>query len=100
MKRNARNILGRRSFGSLARCFTGMILLMGLQMSTELNGQSSQNSTRETAKAAEPSISTGPEVGQRIPNFRLQDQNGRMQDLNSIVGPKGAAIYFNRSADW
>jgi hypothetical protein len=47
-----------------------------------------------------PPINTGPEVGHKIPTFGLQDQNGRLQDLSSIMGPKGAAIYFNRSADW
>jgi hypothetical protein len=44
--------------------------------------------------------STGPAVGQRIPVFRGPDQNGRIQDFNSVKGPKGAAIYFMRSADW
>ena len=47
-----------------------------------------------------PPTSTGPAVGERIPAFRAPDQNGRMQDFNSIKGPKGAALYFMRSADW
>ncbi|MGH9785313.1 MAG: hypothetical protein ACRD88_14110 [Terriglobia bacterium] len=50
--------------------------------------------------AFRPPTSTGPAVGQRIPPFRGPDQNGRTQDFNSIRGPKGAAIYFMRSADW
>ena len=44
--------------------------------------------------------STGPAVGERIPAFRAPDQNGQMQDFDSIKGPNGAAIYFMRSADW
>lgn len=44
--------------------------------------------------------STGIAVGQKIPSFRAPDQNGRLQDFNSIRGPKGAVIFFNRSADW
>ena len=44
--------------------------------------------------------STGIAVGKKIPSFRLRDQAGRVQDFDSIRGPKGAAIYFVRSADW
>ena len=47
-----------------------------------------------------PAASTGIPVGQKIPPFQLRDQFGRLQDFNSIRGPKGAAIFFNRSADW
>ena len=47
-----------------------------------------------------PPTSTGLAVGEKIPPFRAPDENGRMQDFNSIRGPKGAAIYFVRSADW
>ena len=50
--------------------------------------------------ASRPPTSTGPAVGQRIPAFRAPDQNGRMQDFNSLKGPKGLALYFMRSADW
>ena len=50
--------------------------------------------------ATRPPTSTGPAVGQKIPPFRAPDQNGKMQDFNSIKGPKGAALYFMRSADW
>ena len=44
--------------------------------------------------------STGPALGEKIPFFRALDQNGHWQDFNSIRGPKGAVIMFNRSADW
>ena len=50
--------------------------------------------------AFRPPTSTGPAVGEKIPPFRGPDQNGRIQDFNSIRGPQGAAIYFMRSADW
>jgi hypothetical protein len=42
----------------------------------------------------------GPQVGQRVPDFSLADQNGRMWTLRSILGPKGAMLVFYRSADW
>jgi hypothetical protein len=46
------------------------------------------------------SIKTGPEVGQQVPAFSATDQNSRIQDLKSIMGPKGAMLVFFRSADW
>jgi len=42
----------------------------------------------------------GPQVGGRIPSFRLKDQFGQERTLESIVGPKGAMVVFFRSADW
>jgi hypothetical protein len=45
-------------------------------------------------------IKTGPEVGHQVPAFAAQDQEGRTQTLNSIMGPKGAMLVFFRSADW
>jgi hypothetical protein len=45
-------------------------------------------------------MKTGPEIGSKIPEFSLPDQNGRMVDFNTVAGPKGALILFYRSADW
>ena len=42
----------------------------------------------------------GPQVGERVPDFSLKDQNGNTQSLQSIIGPKGAMLVFIRSADW
>jgi hypothetical protein len=42
----------------------------------------------------------GPQVGERVPDFSLQDQNGQVQTLQSIMGPNGAMLVFVRSADW
>ncbi len=42
----------------------------------------------------------GPKVGERVPDFSLEDQNGHRQTLRSIMGPKGAMLVFIRSADW
>ncbi len=42
----------------------------------------------------------GPQVGERVPDFALPDQYGRIRTLESIVGAKGAMILFHRSADW
>lgn len=45
-------------------------------------------------------IKTGPGVGQQVPAFSAQDQEGRDQSLKSIMGPKGAMLVFFRSGDW
>jgi hypothetical protein len=42
----------------------------------------------------------GPQVGERVPDFSLKDQNGKLWTLQSIMGPKGAMLVFYRSADW
>jgi hypothetical protein len=42
----------------------------------------------------------GPQVGERVPDFALPDQNGKRWTLQSIMGSKGAMLVFFRSADW
>ncbi|HEY2015931.1 MAG TPA: hypothetical protein VGH38_20655 [Bryobacteraceae bacterium] len=49
---------------------------------------------------AHAAVPTGPNPGQAVPDFRLQDQNGAAQTLHSVLGPKGALLVFYRSADW
>ncbi len=59
------------------------------------------------ALAAQPAGQTipdiqklGPQVGARVPDFSLTDQNGQPHTLQSVMGPKGAMLVFFRSADW
>ena len=42
----------------------------------------------------------GPKVGERVPDFNLQDQHGAARTLKSAFGAKGAVLVFFRSADW
>jgi len=42
----------------------------------------------------------GPQVGERVPDFSLTDQNGKAWSRDSLLGPKGALLLFHRSADW
>jgi len=42
----------------------------------------------------------GPSTGGRMPDFSLQDQDGKPETLKSLLGPKGAVILLFRSADW
>jgi hypothetical protein len=43
---------------------------------------------------------TGPEIGERVPDFSLDDQNDKRWALNDLMGPKGLLLVFSRSADW
>lgn len=52
------------------------------------------------AAALAQKIPTGPAAGSVIPAFQAPDQNGRVQSLRTIAGPKGALLVFYRSADW
>ena len=43
---------------------------------------------------------TGPDPGQRVPEFRLPDQFGAPRSLDDLAGPNGLLLVFHRSADW
>ena len=81
----------------LNRLGCALALAMSLFPSQFLSAQSRPDNPAEVAKLP---FSTGPEVGQKIPSFSALDQHGKLQDFNSIRGPKGAMIVFFRSADW
>jgi len=42
----------------------------------------------------------GPQVGATVPPVSGVDQFGKTQSLESLSGPKGLMLVFNRSADW
>lgn len=42
----------------------------------------------------------GPRVGENVPDFKLSDQFGEIQTLDSVMGPNGLMLLFHRSADW
>lgn len=44
--------------------------------------------------------SLGPQVGEKVPDFALPDQHGRVRTLDSVMGERGAMLVFHRSADW
>ena len=45
-------------------------------------------------------LKTGPEAGQKIPAFSALDQAGRTRNFDSLKGPQGLVLFFNRSVDW
>lgn len=43
----------------------------------------------------------GPKAGEMFPHdLSAPDQNGKPQSLRSVMGEKGVAVFFVRSADW
>ncbi len=43
----------------------------------------------------------GPQVGMKFPHsLDAPDQDGKAQSLQSVMGEKGVAVFFVRSADW
>jgi len=45
-------------------------------------------------------LQTGPAVGSKVPDFALDDQNGKRWSLHDLMGPNGMLLVFTRSADW
>jgi hypothetical protein len=43
---------------------------------------------------------TGPEIGEKVPQFSLKDQSGQTRTLNNLMGANGLLLVFSRSADW
>ncbi len=43
---------------------------------------------------------SGPEAGNRVPDFTLPDQDGKARTLGDLTGPNGLLLVFYRSADW
>lgn len=63
----------------------------------------SAQATAQQASASPPLPdvqSLGPQVGSRVPDFALVDQDGRTRTLASLMGPNGLMLLFYRSADW
>lgn len=53
------------------------------------------------AMTALPAAAQGPMAGSMFAHdLGAPDQNGKPQTLASVMGPKGVAVFFVRSADW
>jgi hypothetical protein len=69
------------------------VLLAGLLIQAPSMAQTTPREKIDVSKL-------GPQMGERVPDFSLPDQNGKTQTLQSIMGPNGAMLVFIRSADW
>ena len=77
-----------------------LVSLAVLLFSTSSAGNAAGGQTTGSARATVDVSKLGPQVGQRVPDFSLPDQTGRVRTLESIMGPRGAMLVFLRSADW
>ncbi len=50
--------------------------------------------------AAEAASNFGVAIGERAPALDVVDADGNARTLDSLMGERGAVIYFNRSLDW
>jgi hypothetical protein len=47
-----------------------------------------------------PEEETGLQVGEKAPEFSLEDQSGEERSLGEFLGKDKVALVFYRSADW
>jgi hypothetical protein len=78
----------------------GLASLVALLLSTFWTNAAAGGQGAQPARKKIDVSKLGPQVGQRVPDFSLRDQAGRVRDLQSIMGPRGAMLVFFRSADW
>ena len=77
-----------------------VVSLTALLLSIFSVGNAAAGQTTGSARVKVDVSKLGPQVGQRVPDFSLPDQTGRVRTLDSIMGPRGAMLVFLRSADW
>jgi peroxiredoxin len=70
-----------------------LLMALILLITPTLSGQSPQQTRIDVSKL-------GPQAGQTVPDFRLQDAQGKTWTRDSIMGPNGAMLVFSRSVDW
>ena len=91
---------GTSELGCLQRSLYGIMTAGAMLLGFVLTALGQSGAQARPAWMDAPPTTTGIAVGKKIPAFRATDQNGKIQDFNSLRGPKGAVIMFNRSADW
>ena len=77
-----------------------LVSLAALLLSTWCIDEAAAGQGAGAARAKVDVSRLGPQVGERVPDFSLPDQTGRIRNLESIMGPRGAMLVFLRSADW
>jgi hypothetical protein len=58
------------------------------------------NDWRQFVEAQNDGYRTGPEIGEKVPDFTLPDQQGKNWALAELMGSNGLLLVFSRSADW
>jgi len=74
-------------------------ILLGAMQKMSSGGLSAAD-WKAFADAQNDGCRSGPEIGERVPDFALPDQNGRTWTLRDLMGPNGLMLVFTRSAHW
>jgi hypothetical protein len=77
-----------------------LVSLAALLLTLGWGGDAAAGQGATSTRAKVDVSKLGPQVGARVPDFSLPDQTGRVRNLESIMGPRGAMLVFLRSADW
>jgi len=77
-----------------------LVSLAALLFSTSWAGDAAGGQGAQAERVKVDVARLGPQVGQRVPDFSLPDQTGRVRTLESVMGTRGAMLVFVRSADW
>ena len=84
------------SSSEASKTFAGLFAVCCLAL-----GLMTRAAPQPSTPATPPDIQKlGPQVGARVPDFSLPDQHGQTRTLQSLMGPEGLMLVFNRSADW
>ena len=79
----------------------GLIAIASVAMAVPASPATAGPIPQATSSSALPDIrALGPQVGEGVPDFTLNDQQGRSHTLTSLLGPQGLMLVFFRSADW
>ena len=84
----------RLRFGIARLAAPAMLFATRFSLGTEAR------TARPEQPASVPVEQRGLAVGQKVPEFRVNDQFGHPRDLESLLGPNGLVLLFVRSADW
>ncbi len=55
---------------------------------------------KDFVRAQNDQLATGPNAGERVPDFAIPDQYGKNRALKDLIGSNGLLLVFTRSADW
>jgi cytochrome oxidase Cu insertion factor (SCO1/SenC/PrrC family) len=70
-------------------------------MASQQQEQPQEQATRPTGRTPESDdFSTGPAIGEPLPDFTLSDQRGEPVNFSRARDGKRALVIFHRSARW
>ena len=86
----------QRPFARLLRTALGLAALASIVIGVG-RADTANNAGGESAPM---SPSSGPKLGEKVPDFELPDQNAQEHSLQRLMGANGLLLVFVRSADW